>query len=54
VCVCRGCFVYQVDTGWVGLDGKWGRLCVCCISIEGDRGAEMTCGWGLGRCIYEK
>jgi hypothetical protein len=29
VCVCRGCFVYQVDTGWVGLDGKWGSLCVC-------------------------
>jgi hypothetical protein len=33
VCVCRGCFVYQVDTEWVGLDGKWGSFCVCFISI---------------------
>jgi hypothetical protein len=36
VCVCRGYFVYQVDTGWVGLDGMWGSLCVCCVSIRGD------------------
>jgi hypothetical protein len=21
--VCRGCFVYQVETGWVGLDRVW-------------------------------
>jgi hypothetical protein len=33
VCVCRGCYMYQVYTGWVGLDGKWGRLCVCFVSI---------------------
>jgi hypothetical protein len=54
VCVCRGCFVYQVDTGWVGLDGMWGSLFVCCVSIGGVGGAEGTSGWGLGRCIYEK
>jgi hypothetical protein len=46
--------VYQVDTGWVGLDGEWGSLCVCCVSIRGDGGAEGKCGWGLDRCIYEK
>jgi hypothetical protein len=54
VCLCRDCFEYQVDTGWVGLDGKWGNLCVCCVSIGWDEGAEGKCGWELGRCIYEK
>jgi hypothetical protein len=29
VCVCRGCFVYRVDSGWVGLEGMWRSLCVC-------------------------
>jgi hypothetical protein len=28
LCVCRGCFVYWVDTGWVGLDGC-GEVYVC-------------------------
>jgi hypothetical protein len=46
--------VYWVDSRWVGLDGMWGSLGVCCVSIGGERGAEGKCGWGLGRCIYEK
>jgi hypothetical protein len=29
-------------------------VCVFCISIGGDGGAEGKCMWGLGRCIYEK
>jgi hypothetical protein len=29
----------------------WGSLCVCCVSFEGDGGAEGKCGWELGRCI---
>jgi hypothetical protein len=55
VCVCGGggCFVYQVDTGWVGLDGMWGSF-VCYVSIGGDGGAEGKCGWRLDRCINEE
>jgi hypothetical protein len=54
VCVCRGCLVYRVDTGWVGLDGMWECLCVFCVSFGGAGGAEGKCGWVLGRCIYEQ
>jgi hypothetical protein len=38
-----------------GIRWKVGKfVCVCYVSIGGDWGAEGKCGWGLGRCIYEK
>jgi hypothetical protein len=54
VCVFRGWFVYQVNTGWVGLDGMWESLCVCCVCIGGVGGAEGKRGWGLDTGVFMK